>query len=246
MEKKRNIKSRIRVQGFLIAVSVVMILLLPQFMFVKWHRELWDEFFDILGILTILSGYFLRVAARGHKKDCSKEGKALVLDGPYGLIRNPMYMGSFMIGAGLIILLFNPWVMLIFIAVIATIYIPHFKKEEDELVARFKDEYKDYVLRTPSLFPKPGQLFRLREYVTVKKEWLKNERLSFLFVFVMIFAVETWQDFINFGNEELVKEPFELLCAFILYCIFSFYLKSGKKPGFGKNGEQRLMSSDKP
>jgi protein-S-isoprenylcysteine O-methyltransferase Ste14 len=96
---KRKVKRRIRVQGFLIFCASVAALLLSRFIFPHWKGELWDELLDVLGIFLVMFGFILRIGARGHKKDCSRAGQVLITDGPYGLIRHPMYVGSFTIGA---------------------------------------------------------------------------------------------------------------------------------------------------
>ena len=223
MVQPRIIKQRIRIQGFLIFCAVMAVIFLPRFIFPTWRTEFWDEILDVLGILIILFGFLLRVAARGIKKERSKEGRDLVQEGPYEMIRHPMYTGSFLIGLGIICLLFNAWIIGLLVVVFLSIYIPQLKKEEGDLRERFKETYDAYANRTPRLLPKWRSILHLRDHMHIKWEWLKNEVASFSFVLFFILMMEAWRDAALFGMEELLTEPLELLCVFIAFMLLAVY-----------------------
>lgn len=93
-------KKRIKIQGFLIFLATLATISLSKFVFPHWKKEPWDEFLDVVGIGLVLFGFLFRITARGYKQEKSYNGKLLVKDGPYAMVRNPMYFGTFMIGTG--------------------------------------------------------------------------------------------------------------------------------------------------
>ncbi|MDI6758843.1 MAG: methyltransferase, partial [Candidatus Omnitrophota bacterium] len=130
-------KKRIRIQGMLIFLAVVLTISIPKFVFPYWKEEPLEEFLDVLGVGIVLFGFLFRIAARGYKEEKSFGGKNLVKDGPYYLMRNPMYFGTSLIGIGITIALFKLWIILLFLIICFLIYIPQVKKEED-LLSRVK------------------------------------------------------------------------------------------------------------
>jgi protein-S-isoprenylcysteine O-methyltransferase Ste14 len=80
----------------------------------------------------------------------------LVIDGPYALMRNPLYAGNGMMGLGWALMAGWIWeavFAVIYFAVYALAIIP---LEEKFLLDRFGDEYEAYRKSTPSLVPRPG------------------------------------------------------------------------------------------
>src|SRR5689334_4372237 len=67
-----------------------------------------------LGVTMLLSGLALRVLARQWKAERSHEG--LVTDGLYGYLRHPLYVGSFLLGLGLTLILGDWLIVLAFLA----------------------------------------------------------------------------------------------------------------------------------
>lgn len=211
-------KTRIRIQGILILVAFVLFILFIRLTIPSWQNEPLEEFFDVLGILLVLFGFLLRITARGYKEEMSQGGNRLVIDGPYLLIRNPMYFGTLMIGTGLVLVLFRLWTLPVFLIVYLAIYIPQITKEEKVLSARFGEEYKAYCRIASKYFINPFKVFnpsivRLK----LKTYWFKKELPSFLATISLIFIIEIWQDVKLFGYEELSGEVFEL---FLIVAIF--------------------------
>ncbi|HOD40221.1 MAG TPA: isoprenylcysteine carboxylmethyltransferase family protein [Candidatus Wallbacteria bacterium] len=96
----------------------------------------------------------------------------LTTDGPYRATRNPLYLGSFILMTGLIIVSMNPPVALLCYALFAVIYPFTIKAESMELEKKFGDYYLDYCSGTPVFFPS------LKSLAACFKE-LKNAFTSF-------------------------------------------------------------------
>ncbi|OGX39973.1 MAG: hypothetical protein A2984_00465 [Omnitrophica WOR_2 bacterium RIFCSPLOWO2_01_FULL_41_12] len=212
-------KRRIRIQGFLIFLSVISAILLSKFLSPNWKQGAWDEFLDALGITIVLFGLLFRIAARGHKADNSLNGRQMIQDGLYALVRHPMYFGTFLIGSGVVLVLFQWWAFFIFLTVFLTIYIPQVNREEENLFRRFGQEYKDYLRVTPKFFPDLKRLCRinLADYLFFKWPWIKKELPSLIGVIAGIISIEIWEDARSFGYQEVRKEFLELTFIIIFF-----------------------------
>ncbi len=181
-------KKRIKIQGFLIFLSVISVALFYRHLL----RQDKGELFDIATIALVFFGYMLRIAARGNKQDLNPDGKSLVTSGPYSLIRNPMYFGTFIIGLGVIFFIFQWWVSFLFILIYLSIYIPEIKQEEIKLSAFFGEKFRDYCKITPRFFPSISALFRpgLMQDLRIKSRWVKSEISSFIWLAAICLSVK--------------------------------------------------------
>ena len=78
-----------------------------------------------------------------------KPATALVTDGIFGCLRNPMYVGLTLILAGLSVLLASDWMLVMAVVFIAVIHFGVVKREERYLEAKFGDAYRAYKARVP-------------------------------------------------------------------------------------------------
>ena len=215
-------KPRIKIQGLSIFISIVITIFLHKMLFPRWEGRLWNELFNFLGILLVLFGFLFRVCARGHKEEKSSQGRSLVKDGPYALVRNPMYFGTLLIGIGAIAILFQFWTIFLFLAVFLLIYIPQVRKEEALLAAMFKEEYQEYSKAVPGYFPRIRSLLNLRKHLDLKLSWVKKELSSFIFTLLIILVIEIWEDARLFGPAELIQKPIELVFVVLFLAILGF------------------------
>jgi len=225
-------KKRIRIQGMLIFFAVVIAILFYEFVFPRWEDEEIDEFLDCIGIALLLLGFLFRISARGHKEESSLSGNKLTTDGPYALVRNPMYFGTLMLGTGFVTTLVEWWALPVFLGIFLFIYIPQIKKEEASLATRFGQEYKDYCKITPRYFPRGDYLLSPRKYLPLKFPWIKKELPSFIFAIVCIITVEIWKDVRLFGRKELFEETAELMLtagALIFLILLVFRVKETQR-----------------
>ena len=101
-----------------------------------------------LGIPMALIGLFLRGWAGGHLA----KNRKLATSGPYAYIRNPLYLGTLIVAAGLVIAAGNLWLALLFGLVFAAVYLPAVELEEQHLRTIFP-EYAVYASRVNRFIP---------------------------------------------------------------------------------------------
>ncbi len=96
-------------------------------------------FFSV-GILLAGFGLALRVWASGYLN----KGKKLATTGPYSWTRNPLYLGSFVMGLGFTVAAASPWLIVLFLVLFVAVYLPVMKREERELTHAFGSDYSVY------------------------------------------------------------------------------------------------------
>ena len=143
----------------------------------------------IAGGLVAGAGVALRALAAGHLAKNQK----LAMSGPYAYTRNPLYLGSSLIGVGFSLAGGNWILALACFVLFAAIYWPVIRREEDYLRREFGEVYALYAQRVP-LFPPAvsrtpsGEKFQWSLY-------RKNHEYEALlgYVGMMIFlAFKTW------------------------------------------------------
>jgi protein-S-isoprenylcysteine O-methyltransferase Ste14 len=109
----------------------------------------------ILGFSIALLGLILRLLAAGFLD----KNERLTRAGPFQYTRNPLYLGNFMLGLGLMIAGAS-WLMgIAFIILFALIYIPVMRSEEAFLRLKFGPVYEAYARNVPLFIPLPGRRF---------------------------------------------------------------------------------------
>ncbi len=134
----KRLVQRIRVPlGFLFAV-----------VFLVFAKPTWLTIAVGTGIAMI--GVAIRGWASGH----IRKAKELAISGPYGYTRNPLYVGSFILGLGFTVAAGVWWLALIFSALFIGIYLPVMRVEADDMHRIFPDEFPEYERNVPLLVPR--------------------------------------------------------------------------------------------
>jgi protein-S-isoprenylcysteine O-methyltransferase Ste14 len=112
--------------------------------------------FIAFGAVVILSGLLIRALASGHVR----KNEALATSGPYAYTRNPLYLGSLLMGVGFAVAARSWWVGVALVVMFFAIYLPVILGEEAFLRQRFP-EFEEYARRVPRMFPRvvtgPGE-----------------------------------------------------------------------------------------
>lgn len=103
-----------------------------------------------IGAAIALVGLAIRGWASGH----IRKNRELAVSGPYAYTRNPLYLGSFLLGLGFTAASGVWWLALLFCALFLGIYIPVMNVEKIDLKTLFGDDYDEYAANVPLLFPR--------------------------------------------------------------------------------------------
>ncbi|MEP6637231.1 MAG: isoprenylcysteine carboxylmethyltransferase family protein, partial [Acidobacteriota bacterium] len=105
----------------------------------------------LVGGAVSIVGLTLRGWAAGH----IRKNAALAMSGPYAYTRNPLYLGSFVLGLGFTIGA-GRWLLgVLFAALFIGIYLPVMRVESRSLTEIFGDDYRQYASHVPLFFPRP-------------------------------------------------------------------------------------------
>lgn len=140
---------RLRLQGFWPMYAA--------FVLLAWTAPLGEEFWwqsaiRFAGMGVTLLGVGVRIWSMGYllKKE------ELATAGPYGRTRNPLYVGTWLIGCGLALNTAWPWnVMLLgfYNVMFFNIYKAQIRIEEEMLSSIYREPYAEYCENVPRFFP---------------------------------------------------------------------------------------------
>jgi protein-S-isoprenylcysteine O-methyltransferase Ste14 len=113
----------------------------------------------IVGAVLIAIGEWIRlagVAAAGTStRRRSRDVQRLVTYGIFSWVRNPLYVGNFLIWNGFVVASGVMWFLPVAIVIFAVEYTLIVAFEEGVLESTFGQEYLDYKARTPRWLPRP-------------------------------------------------------------------------------------------
>jgi protein-S-isoprenylcysteine O-methyltransferase Ste14 len=111
-----------------------------------------------IGVICFSLGLILRAwsaaVAGQHTRAAKIEGSSLATDGPYAYVRNPIYLGSMVLGFGMVCLIGDLLMILPCFATFAFLYFFIIPAEEKYLSDRFGSEYENYKTNVPRLIPR--------------------------------------------------------------------------------------------
>jgi len=220
------VKKRLKINGVIMACAALVIVLFPRVFLRVYSGDPWEEAIEASGFGLILLGQIIRVSARGYKAEHSQDSQVLIQGGPYQIVRNPMYLGIFLIGLGVVMAVFRLWAAGVFIAVFIIRYILLIYKEEKKLLVSFPEIYPEYCQKTPRLFPSLANLVALDlgEYLPIRIVWFKKEIGSILTLFLLTLLIESWEDISKVGLVAYFKQSVWIFLTLILFSIMVILL----------------------
>ncbi|MCD4780211.1 MAG: isoprenylcysteine carboxylmethyltransferase family protein [Candidatus Omnitrophica bacterium] len=185
-----------------------------------------DNALDFLGVLCLLKGVLLRMMGRGYKKKLSKKSADLVTSGLYQVTRNPMYLGSFYIGAGFVFMVWPWWSFPLFVYLFYIRFKIQVEKEESYLSKRFGQAYKEYCETTPRIFPDIQGLKKvnLQEVVDWKVAFSTKEKRGLFFLPLFAVLLETAQEQSVFGTIDIGATLDVWLSGLIFFIIWFLFI----------------------
>jgi len=103
-----------------------------------------------VGGAIALPGLLLRAWATGHLR----KNDALATTGPYSYTRNPLYLGSFVMGVGFTVASGRLVLAILFAALFLGIYVPVMRVESATLAKLFGESYQSYLKAVPLFLPR--------------------------------------------------------------------------------------------
>ena len=141
-----------------------------------------DIAWEIVCLLVSGCGLALRAYTVGHapahtsgRNTRSQVADVLNTTGAYSVVRNPLYLGNFLILLGVVAFSRDPWCVLVFSLVFWLYYERIISAEERFLEEQFWDEFRTWAARTPAFVPRlsrwrpPALSFSLR--TVLKREY---------------------------------------------------------------------------
>ncbi|MBM3265543.1 MAG: isoprenylcysteine carboxylmethyltransferase family protein [candidate division Zixibacteria bacterium] len=113
-----------------------------------------------IGLLVALTGELVRLWAVGYTGPATRTrhvgAPTLITDGPYAYVRNPIYVGNFVLSLGLCVMAWAwmPYMLAIFMVAFGTQYALIVSLEEEHLCERFGETYTRYLAHVPRFFPR--------------------------------------------------------------------------------------------
>jgi len=135
-----------------------------------------------IGGIIGLVGVALRAWAAGHLA----KNEQLATSGPYAYVRNPLYVGTLIVGIGFGIAGANWAIGALLVAFFIVYYLPVVEEEESHL-AKILEGYDEYRRKTPKLWPRltpaysDGLRFRSSLY-------LRNQEYQALIGYLVVLA----------------------------------------------------------
>ena len=155
-----------------------------------------DEASVRAGIGFIIAGALIRLCSNGYAIKNDK----LTTSGPYAFVRNPLYLGTFLIAIGFVLVLKSgpPWLERIaggvFLLALSFMYYRTINGEQGMLLVKFKDAYRDYCKHVPAMVPclvaySKGKKwpFSLQRLINSKE----HKTVFWIFILLVVFYLKT-------------------------------------------------------
>ena len=110
--------------------------------------------FHVASYLVIFAGFVLLAKSWGILYEAQRRHE-IAASGPYAYVRHPQYLGFIMIMFGFL-LQWPTLITLIMFPILVFMYVRLARREEQDAIAEFGDEYLRYASETPAFVPRLG------------------------------------------------------------------------------------------
>ncbi len=165
--------------------------------------------------------YTVGFAPRGTsgRNTLGQVAEALNTSGMYSLVRNPLYLGNFIIWLGLSLFIKVWWCTLIVILCFTIFYERIIFAEEKFLKEKFGEIFLDWAAQTPAIIPRLGN-WRPPELTFSWKSALAREYASFFAAIASFTALAVIRDSLHNGGLVFDKTWLKIfICGLILYSV---------------------------
>jgi protein-S-isoprenylcysteine O-methyltransferase Ste14 len=176
--KLRRALEKIRIP---LGVALVIVL------FIYGHPEMF-----IPAVVISLFGELIQMWSSGSLE----KNVVLTIRGPYCLVRNPMYLGRFLVILGALLLVKNTYIIVIYVGAFSFYVVNRVKREERHLQEIFGEPYLEYCNQVNRFIPRLGAcekrdalFFRFRLLVRNNEHLNFIALLAFYTAFYVIYAI---------------------------------------------------------
>lgn len=147
----------LRLLGLAAWVTLIAYLIDPEWL--AWGRVDLPAWVRVLGFaiglvsVAWLVWVFRTLGANITDTVVTRDNHALVTGGPYRYVRHPFYAGGFHLMLAIALVTAN-WLLALLYVAIGVLLTIRTDKEEEKLVERFGDGYREYMSRTPRFRPR--------------------------------------------------------------------------------------------
>ena len=206
------IVDRIRAQGDLLFRhrSYLPFILVPLAAFAIWRSgATWERLFgaraeealETLGMIISAAGAILRIVTVGQvpagtsgRNTSGQRAETLNRTGLYSIVRNPLYLGNFLVFLGFALATEVLWFAVVSVLAFSLYYERIIAAEESYLVAKFGAVYEQWASVTPAFFPDFSRWRRS----TMPFSWrtvIRREYNGILLIVVVFVGLEVGHDF---------------------------------------------------
>ena len=145
--------------------------------------------FSYIGFSLVVLGSFGRIWASLYLEGFKT--RKLIKEGPYSMVRNPLYFFSLMLFLGMCFAIKSIAISFALLVVFVLFHIPTILNEEKVLLSTHDESYKAYYESTPRLLPnifkykktESTDMIQVRIKSIIKRLW---EVIGYLFLFTLI------------------------------------------------------------
>ncbi len=144
-----------------------------------------------IGMLCIGLGELIRVQSVAFIGSISRTRKShtgdnLITGGPFGIVRNPLYVGNFFIVLGVCLYAGRAWLTILTVALFAVQYFYIVSYEESVLEEKFGEDYDSYRQRVPAWIPRALPRLVDMDWPNSYAQALKSEKRTLSAVLAII------------------------------------------------------------
>ncbi len=141
-----------------------------------------------IGLMAVMAGLLIRTWSAGTLN----KSREITASGPYAIVRNPLYIGSFLMMLGFCVLC-RDWATLLFVAGPVTwLYWLQVRVEETRLGEMFPSQWPAYRERVPRFIPHRLTRGALSGW-SASMWWMNREHRALVTSLLSLLAIYIWQ-----------------------------------------------------
>ncbi|MBI4525222.1 MAG: hypothetical protein HY695_15570 [Deltaproteobacteria bacterium] len=194
-----------------------------------------DELWEVVCLCVSVSGLLVRAltigfaAGRTSGRNTERQvADSLNTTGMYSIVRNPLYLGNFLMVLGVVIFLRIWWIPLLYMLLFTVYYERIIFAEEMFLRRKFGKSYLDWAARTPAFLPKLSH-WRSPALPFSWRKVLRREYHGAFGVIMAMFLLEVTSDW-SVGRGLVIEGMWKYILSFSVgtYVVLRFLHKHTK------------------